>query len=299
MTATVILNPYSGRWQAQERRSEAEAAMAASGLEVEWAVSDGPGHASDLAAAAVRAGRRPIIAAGGDGTIGEVLNGMAIAQPEGTLGPFGLLPLGTANDLADNIGIPKDLAQAAAVIASGRSRKMDLIQVNQRIFANNAGLGLEPYITNLQAQMKRLRGNIRYLASALQGIMHNPQWHMSLEWAEGGYEGPVTMISIGNCARTGGIFYTVPHADPFDGKLTFIHGYLASRLKILRALPMTMKPAEGNITEHPAVREIHTTWLRVRVQTPSPAHADGELFPEPLQDIEYRILPKKLDILMP
>jgi diacylglycerol kinase (ATP) len=274
-------------------------ALTAEGLDAEWFETIGPGHASQLAAELSASGRSPVIAAGGDGTIGEVLNGLMITSAGGRLGPFGVLPLGTANDLADNLGIPKDPVAAAQVIAQGQTRAIDLIQVNDRVFANNAGLGLEPYTTRLQADMKRLRGNLRYLVSVLKGIWHNPQWQMDMEWDEGSYSGPVTLVSIGNCARTGGIFYTVPHAVPDDGKLTFIFGYLPTRLQILRALPMTMKAQAGNISEHPAVREIHASWMKVRLEPESPAHADGELFADSIAELEYRILPKHLDIIVP
>ncbi|MFQ5616650.1 MAG: diacylglycerol/lipid kinase family protein [Anaerolineales bacterium] len=298
MTAKIILNPYSGRWKALERKAEVEAALNNAGIDVEWALTESSGHAEELATQAVSQGYRPILAAGGDGTLNEVLNGMAKVAGDGPIGPFGILPVGTANDLADNLGLPKNITEAANVIAAGHTRKMDLCQVNGRYFHNNAGLGLEPYITILQAKMERLRGNMRYLVAALQGIAHNLKWNMHIEWDDGQYQGPVSLVSVGNCHRTGGIFYTVPHADPFDGKLSFAYGYLPTRLKTLRALPMTMKSGKGNITEHPAVHEIHCTWLSVHAKTPTPAHVDGEVFDEAAQELEYRVLPGKLEIFM-
>lgn len=296
MDAQVILNPYSGRWKGGERKAEIEKALRSHGVSFSITATEGPGHASELARAAVADGRELVLAAGGDGTISEVINGLLSAEGSEEI-TFGALPVGTANDLADNLGWPKDLEQAAAYIAAGKTRALDVCTLNDRYFVNNAGLGLEPYISIIQMRMTKLRGNIRYLTAAVRGILDNPQWEMDMEWEGGSYSGPATLVSIGNCARTGGIFYTVPHADPFDGRLSFIYGHVPTRLQLLRAFPMIMKPEEGNVTEHPAVHEVHTQWLRIRTQTPSPAHADGEVITEGETSFRFGILPGRLKIL--
>jgi YegS/Rv2252/BmrU family lipid kinase len=296
MPAKVILNPYSGRWKGGERQAEIEAALQAAGVEYDIDPTTGPGHASELARHALESGFTPILAAGGDGTVSEIINGMLTAGLD-ELPPFGILPVGTANDLADNLGWDKDLAAAAKHIAAGKTRRLDVCEVNGRYFVNNAGLGLEPYISTIQNKMTRLRGIIRYLAATLKGVADNPQWDMELAWEGGGYRGPVTLVSVSNGPRTGGIFYTVPHADPFDGKLSFIHGHIPGRLRLLRALPMIFKPAAGNITEHPAVHEVHSPWLTAQCTPPTPAHADGEVFAKAHTDFNFRVHSGRLSIL--
>src|SRR5512136_2524061 len=138
MTAKIILNPYSNRWNAQKRWPEAEAALKSAGVEFELAISEKPRHITQLAEQAARQGFSPIIAAGGDGTIGETVNGLARAaiNDQVLLGPFGVLPLGSANDLVDNLKLPKELAAAARVIAAGKTRRMDVGIVNGLYFAN-------------------------------------------------------------------------------------------------------------------------------------------------------------------
>lgn len=302
MPAKFILNPYAARWESGRRQAAAEAALEKAGVAFETAVSGNPGHCQQLAAQAAQQGFSPIIAGGGDGTIGEVVNGIcqgmgSALRSAGKLPDLGILPLGTANDMIVNLGMPTDLDAAAAIIAQGRTRPVDLCQVNERYFVNNAGIGLEPYVTTIQQDMTRVKGIARYLLATLVAVMRNPQWRMQLAWDSGSYEGPCTLVSIGNSPLTGGVFYTVPHADPFDGKLTFVYGYLPSRLKILAVLPKTMKPGEGNYVEHPAVHEEHCTWLHVHVEPDSPAHADGELFTTGIQDLKYGILPGRLLLL--
>jgi len=299
MTAKVILNPYAGRWQAQARKEELEASLREVGVEFELDVTDGPGHAIDLAKNAVKQGFNPVIAAGGDGTYSEVVNGIAAANNNDGSIIFGVLPLGSANDLVDNLKLPTDLSAAARIIGDGHTRMLDLCKVNDRYFDNNAAIGLEPYITLIQQRIKRLKGSFRYLTATLLGVMDKPQWDMELEWEDGNYSGPVTLVTVGNSPRTGGIFYMTPHADPFDGLLTFVHGYMPTRRKILSLLPRTMKPAEGSYVEHPSIHEISSPWLKVRSSQPTPAHADGEIFSDQIHDLEYRVIPQSLPILMP
>lgn len=299
MLAKIIYNPYSARWKALERRPEVEAALKEAGLAYDLTLTEAPGHAITLAAEAARSGYAAVVAAGGDGTINEVVNGlMQVVDAGEEVPPFGFLPIGTANDFAANLELPIELPAMIRRILAGETRQVDLCQVNDRYFANNAGIGLEPYISVLQMQMTRLRGVVRYLAATLKGIAHNPQWQMSLEWDGGSYEGPVTLVSIGNGARTGGIFYTVPHANPFDGKLSFIYGYIPTRGKIMLALPKIMRPHEGNITEHPAIREVHAEWLNVRISPSSPSHADGEVFTTGIRELRFKVHPGKLKLSM-
>jgi diacylglycerol kinase (ATP) len=301
MKAKVILNPYSNRWNSQKRWPEAEAALIAAGVDFEVAISQYPRHVIELTREAAEQGFSPIIAAGGDGTIGEAVNGLAKAakSEDALLGPLGILPLGSGNDLVDNLKIPKDLNEAAKVIAAGKVKKMDIGQVNGFYFANNSGIGLEPYITLKQEKIKNIKGVMRYLVAAVQGIMDNPQWAASIEWDDGKFEGPILLVSVGNGPRTGGLFYMAPHADPFDGKFTFVHGYRKTRFQTLKLLPLTMKPGKGSFVELEGIYEIQTTHLKIHLNRATPAHTDGEIFGTDIQDFEYQVHPGRLQILLP
>jgi diacylglycerol kinase (ATP) len=301
MTAKIILNPYSNRWNSQKRWPEAEAALKAAGVDFELAISERPRHIIELAEQAARQGFSPIIAAGGDGTIGETINGLArAAQDEQTLlGPFGVMPLGSANDLVDNLGLPKDLARAAKVIAAGKTCRMDVGSVNGLIFANNSAIGLEPYITGKQESITWIKGMLRYLVAAVMGIMDKPLWSAEIKWEGGEYKGPIILVTVGNGARTGGVFYMAPHADLFDGKLTFVYGMRRTRRGMFAVLPKTMKRAGGSYVETEDIHEVHSPWIKIHVDSPTPAHVDGEIFSKGVQDLEYHIQPQRLQILVP
>ena len=256
----------------------------------------------------MQGGYSPIISAGGDGSINEVINGIMQAQGQNGLDnqhiPVGILPLGSVNDLVNNLGLPKDLPGAAQVIAVGNTRPMDLCQIifgdqhQHCYFGNNSAVGLEPTITLIQEEIGYLSGALRYLVAALRGIWRNPQWTMQLECEVGKYDGPVTLVTVGNGPVTGGLFYMAPHADPFDGLLTFVYGFMPTRLKIYRLLPRTLKSGKGSYVEHPSIHEIHSSWLRLHFEQPTPLHADGEIQSKAVFDVEYRIIPARLPILI-
>ncbi|MCI0608872.1 MAG: diacylglycerol kinase family lipid kinase [Anaerolineae bacterium] len=301
MKIKILLNPYSNRWNSQRRWAEAESALRAAGLDFDLSVSEHADHLVDLAADAVKGGFSTLIVAGGDGSIGEVVNGASRGWNEKSAFPvtLGILPLGTANDLGDNIGVPRDLTAAAKVIANGKTRGADLGKCNERYFLNNSGAGLEPYVSTKQEKIKWISGVPRYLLAAVQGILDKPNWKARLEWDGGSYEGPLSLVSIGNGQRTGGIFFMTPHADPFDGKLTFMHGHRGTRLGLFQALPRAMKPGKGSFVEMEGMYEIHCTRLKIHLDKPSPVHTDGELFDQWLTDLEYKIFPTTVQMLIP
>lgn len=312
MKTIVIHNPYANRWKAEKRRTEVQSALQAAGIEFDWASTTGPGDAIKLASQAVRQGYETILAAGGDGTISEVVNGICREINPSTTRKIpvslGILPLGTANDLVINLGLPTDLNQTAAFLSAGKVRYIDLGTVTYkkfgdyqpvRYFDNNSAMGLEPSVTLVQQRITWLQGMLRYLLAALIAIMRNPQWRVHLEWEGGQYDGPCTLVTVGNTPVTGGLFYMTPHAEPADGKLTFVYAYMNGQLAILRMLPRTMKPGKGSYVEHPAVHEINSPWLRIRTEKHTPLHADGEIQTENAQEIEYGILPGVLPVIVP
>ena len=298
MTAKVVLNPYSNRWNSQARWPEAEAALKAAGVDFELVVSERKGHVTDLVAEAARAGFSPIIVAGGDGTIGDAVNGLAQAagSDSAELVPLGIIPLGSANDLIFNLGMSTDLNEAARAIAAGKTRSIDLCKCNDRYFANNSACGLEPYVTTKHERIHWIKGITRYLVAAVWAIMDKPEWQGEVRWDDGEFKGPLSLVSVGNGRRTGGFFMT-PHADPADGKLTLAFGYRATRLGLFGALPRAFNEGEKSYVYMDGMREINATRISIHLDHPSPAHTDGELFPAWIQDLEYSIQPGRLKIL--
>ena len=296
MTTKIIVNPYSGRWKAKAAIPGIERTCRRIGLDHELVFTDGPNHGIELAREAVQAGFSPIVAAGGDGIISEVVNGLMQAAGDKVAGPLGVIPLGTADDFADMLELEKEIEAACRVILAGHTRAIDVGCVNGRFFDNNSAVGLEPMVSIAQVAMKRVKGTPRYILAALKTILRHKPWHTRLAWDDGEYEGPAALVSVGNTRRTGGAFYMTPRAEVDDGYLDFVFTGKLGRLKLLRLLPTTF---DGSHVERPEVIYLRTTHLTIECDPPTPIQADGELFDLSATHIEYTILPGRLQVIVP
>ena len=236
MPATVILNPYSNRWEAGRRAHEIESSLQRAGIDFIMQKTERPLHGTELARLAVENGHLPIIAVGGDGAVGEIINGIMQATPVGErpAGPLGIIPFGTANDLTDVLGLPRDIDEAVKIISDGFTRDIDVGKVNGHYFDNNSAIGLEPMVTIENIRLTWLRGVIRYLVAAVITILKRPTWEANLEWDSGEYDGSITLVSVGNTRRTGGVFYMTPNASYDDGYLDFVFAPALNRIRLFQ-----------------------------------------------------------------
>jgi diacylglycerol kinase (ATP) len=295
MRTKIILNPYSNRWRAKERIPEVEKVLAQAKLDYELVVTTEPLEGTALAETAVADGFEAVVAAGGDGTINEVINGLLRAAPDGPTIPFGILPLGTANDFNLMAGLPDTIEAAAQGIARGKTRQIDAGQVNGRFFINNSGLAMEPMVTLENIRMKRLSGEIRYIVALLKVIAKMKAWHMQVEWDDGRYDGPVYLLSVCNSPRTGG-FQMAPGAEIDDGLFDIV---LAPEVPRWTLLLLLLRLMQGTHVYHDVVTFTRTARLTVISQPGTPAHTDGEVFTESVESVKYNILPRKVTLLSP
>lgn len=295
-TAKIIVNPYAGRWKAQAAIPDIERACRKIGLDYELVVTEGPNHGIELAREAALAGFSPIVSAGGDGSISEVVNGLMQAAGDEAAVPLGVIPLGTADDFADMLGLEKEVEAACRVILAGHTRVVDVGRVNSRFFDNNSAIGLEPMVTITERRMKRIKGTPRYILAALKAILKHEPWRVRIVWDDGEYEGAAALVSVGNTRRTGGAFWMTPRAEPDDGCLDFVFAGELGRLKLLRLLPTTF---DGSHVDRPEVTYVRTTRLTIDCDPPTPIQADGELFELSASHIEYTILPGGLRLIVP
>lgn len=293
MKIKVILNPYANRWRAGARKDEVQAAFAAAGLVADVVQTQKPKEGIALAETAVADGYDVVVAAGGDGTLSEVANGLLRAAGHGPTVPFGILPIGTANDFSDMVGLPRDLNQAVQVIARGRTRQVDAGRINDHFFINNCAVAMEPMITLENIRMKRLSGELRYVVALLKGLVKLKAWNMQVRWDDGGHDGPAYLLSVCNGPRTGG-FYMAPEAAVDDGLFDFVFAPEVPKLTVLSILVRLFRKTH---IFHPQVVYGRTTHIHITSSPGTPIHADGEIIAEAATQIEYEILPGKLTLL--
>lgn len=214
-----------------------------------------------------------VILGGGDGTLNAAAAGILDAGL-----PFGVLPLGTANDFARSIGIPTDLSAAAKVIATGMSRPIDVGDVNGHPYFNVASIGLSADLAQtLTRDVKRRFGRLSYAVSAAKVLFRARPFHATLIWDDTHVTVRTMQIAVGNGRFYGGGNIVAPDARIDDGQLDLYSLEFGDVWRMALIVP-TFKSGE-----HGAVQEVRTargTRFEVTTRRPRPVNADGEIVTE-------------------
>lgn len=221
MSICVIFNPAAGGGKAKQLRQLLDSTAGKCALKP----TSAPGAGRRLAAEAVREGHDLIVAAGGDGTLNEVLNGIG-DMPDGfARAALAILPVGTLNVCARELGIPTNLQQAWKVIQQGRQTRLDLPQVDfaidgeerRQYFVQLAGAGLDARaIEQVDLNLKKKIGPLAYVVAGLKA-MQGPQPIITVTWGSESAQGE--LVLLGNGRFYGGQFILFPKADLRDGLL--------------------------------------------------------------------------------
>lgn len=231
----IVLNPNAAKGKAASQRQAIERWFSERDIPVRMVLTERPFDAIELAKDAVHAGYRTIIAAGGDGTVNEVVDGVIRATRELGLAVHesplvGLLPIGRGNDFAYVARIPKDLDGACELIASGVWKAMDYGEVfggrfpDGRCFVNGVGIGFEPMVNFVASDFKRISGMLSYLFGFLKIMIHYPKpVDLVIESDRGTVSCSTQQISICNGRRMGSMFIMGPEAEIDDGLLDIVY----------------------------------------------------------------------------
>ncbi len=168
--ALIIINPQAGQDPPERLRRALGGALAARRVSFDMVETAEAGHATELARAAIRDGYASVAAAGGDGTLAEVATGLV-----GSEVPLAIVPRGTANQVARNLGVPTDVEGAADVIAFGKAVPVDLGRANGRVFALAVGAGLDAVVMAATSRhMKERWGFAAYIYATLREAVRTP-----------------------------------------------------------------------------------------------------------------------------
>ncbi len=281
----IILNPAARSERAQRFRSRVESLA----QNCVVCATTHIGEAESMARRGVHEGFEKIVAAGGDGTINEVVNGLA-----GSRATLGLLPIGTMNVFATELGLPvHDLEGCWNIVQGQHTRTVDLPKANQKFFVQLAGVGLDAQVVKeTSSQLKRNFGPLSYLVSAAQiAARQPPRLFIQSEDAlidEGSF------VLVGNGRLYGGPFPFFKHAALDDGLFDVVVFKRLGYLEIIKYLQDVVFSSEIRV---PEVEYFQTRQLRVESDQTVPVELDGELVGN--CPVEFSLQQRFLRVLTP
>jgi diacylglycerol kinase (ATP) len=238
------------------------------------------GEAQHIASDAAHRGADTVVAVGGDGTVNEVVNGLA-----GYDTPLGIIPLGTANDFAKQVGIPPDADHAMDVILQCRAERLDTIALNGRRFLNvsTGGMGAEA-TAETPSTAKESLGPMAYAITGARKLADFASRRARFTGESGLlFDGEILLFAVGNARATGGGTLLTPRASVADGRLDLCIVEAMPRREFAR---LVLRMARGEHLDHESVHYHQLRHVRVESSEPLSVNVDGE--PMELSQMLYR-----------
>lgn len=268
----VIVNPISGLGSrpgaASQRAAQAAAVCEAHGYIPEVFVTERGGHARELAAAAVARACALVVAWGGDGTVNEVGSALAFT---GTA--LGIVPAGSGNGLARELGVPLDPPAALAAVLRSAERVIDAGDLDGRLFFNVAGCGLDAKVARGFAEHAGARGLQRYVRVTVRELFAYVPDELTIEADGTVVRARPLLLSFANSGQYGNGARIAPHARLDDGRLDVV---IVGHRPIWRVAQQVPKLFSGRIDRAPDVTTLVAAETTVRAAGPILCHVDGE-----------------------
>ncbi|MCM3789792.1 diacylglycerol kinase [Domibacillus indicus] len=290
--ARIIYNPTSGRELFRKHLPEALEKLEKAGYETSAHATTGEGDATEAARIATERKFDVVIAAGGDGTLNEVVNGLAGQEHRPK---FGVIPMGTTNDFARALHIPRDIQGAIDVITAGETIPVDVGRMNERYFINIAGGGRLTELTyEVPSKLKTMLGQLAYYLKGIEMLPSIKPTDIRIEYDGEVFEGESLLFLIGLTNSVGGFEKLAPDSSVNDGLFTLIILKKTNLAEFIRIASLALR---GDHLNDPHV--IYTKASRIRVQSSEPLliNLDGELGGEIPADFEN--LYRHLDVFAP
>ena len=285
--ALLLVNQHSRK--GQQLLSQATVGLQALGFEL---IVESTDSASELSETIRRYKKQVelVIIGGGDGTLNGAIKGLIETKL-----PLGILPMGTANDLARTLGIPTDLSAACQVISSGKIRFIDLGLVNGQHFFNVASLGLSVQITQrLTKDIKQRWGVLAYAFTALQALWQARPFRAEIKVNNKSFHVKTIQIAIGNGRYYGGGMTVAKDATIDDNRLDLYSLETQHWWEIITFLPAMR---QGDHSSWPNVRALHAQEIEINTSKRSPINTDGEITTH--TPAKFRVIPQALAVIAP
>jgi diacylglycerol kinase (ATP) len=296
----LILNPNADMGNAWKLASDLRPIVDEFGG-ADWAGTVYPTHAIDLAREAALEGYELVIAAGGDGTVHEVINGL-MQVPQEQRPRFGIVPLGSGNDFCHAVGIDKPPSEALIQVLNGKPRRIDIGVVEDDLgrreyWDNILGIGFDATVTIRTHTLPIIRGFLMYFIAVMQTIALNheaPRLHIKTDQET--WEEEIMMMVVCNGPREGGGFLVAPDAIVDDGLLHSATICKVSRPMMLRLVPEVMKGTHGRFKQ---IRMGSLRRLELQADAPLRIQIDGEIFAgfgRDVRELKVEIVPGAIEM---
>lgn len=265
-----VVNPAAGRGSGARElhRLRILASRADAGL----ATSRGPEDLIEQARRAAAEGVERLIVAGGDGTMHLAAQGLA-----GTACALGVVPLGSGNDLAGTLGVPRDLGKAVQHALTAPVRAIDLVRIGPpakpTLAIGYAGVGFDSEVCEAANRVRLLRGPLIYPWAVLRTLATFEPPRMRIEHAGGVFQGRAMFVIAANLPRFGGGMRIAPGAEIDDGELDLVILREIPRLDLLRVFP---KVYSGRHCDHPEVELVRTRRAILQLDRAMTLYGSGE-----------------------
>ncbi len=233
-----------------------------------------------------------ITAFGGDGTINSVATAMV-----GSDKVLGVLPGGSGNGLVRNLGIPLSWRRALDVLIYGEDIRIDAGKINQHLFFNVAGMGLDGFISKKFNEESASRGILPYVYYAIRGYFEMPDFRVRITLDDTEFDDQILLIAFANFRQYGGNAIIAPHALPSDGQLDLC---VLNPFRLLKSSLTIQRLFTGNIDKFPFYKTFRFEQVRVRsLSGPIPYTFDGEACVEELTEFDVSVIPACLKVRRP
>ncbi|MFZ4453499.1 diacylglycerol kinase [Salibacterium aidingense] len=270
--ARVIYNPTSGKEQTKKHLPYILDRLENEGYEASAHMTKREGGARDEARRAGESGFDVVVAAGGDGTIFEVINGLAELKRRPKLG---IIPAGTTNDLARALGLHRnDIESVCDVICSNHSQPIDIGKVNDQYFINIAAGGKLTELTyDTPSKLKTMLGQFAYYVKGFEKLRFLKPKYARIEYDGKLFEGEIMMFLISNTNSVGGFEKLVPNAQFNDGMFDMI---VIKKTNIPELIRIGSQALNGEHLHHDKIMYMQANRIKIDVEEDMELNLDGE-----------------------
>ncbi|OAT86261.1 diacylglycerol kinase [Bacillus sp. MKU004] len=290
--ARIIYNPTSGRELFKKHLAEVLIKLEQAGYETSVHATICEGDATKAAQIAVERKYDIVVAAGGDGTLNEVVNGLAEQDYRPKLG---IVPMGTTNDFARALHIPRDIGQAIDVITKGESIPVDIGRMNERYFINIAGGGRITELTyEVPSKLKTMMGQLAYYLKGIEMLPSIKPTDVSIEYDGKLFEGEAMLFLIGLTNSVGGFEKLAPDASINDGLFSLL---ILKKTNLAEFIRIATLAVRGEHVKDPNVIYTQANRIKIHAKEKVQLNVDGEL--GGVLPAEFENLYRHLDVFVP